>query len=172
MKPVATSSGQLTSQVHRPSLAPPCSENPGCLALSDDGRTPNVSMSVATDAQLVTGPICPSLSREATYPVSSVPKARPISPLSTGLASGVKLQGPPTQSPSLENLPNEVLFHIMGFLDVNDLLSTSRNQADVEIGKPSPSRYLASPGLALLSAPESPNGSAITSVVAIPSVPS
>lgn len=31
-----------------------------------------------------------------------------------------------TRLSHLEQLPNEVLFHILGFLDVNDLLSTSR----------------------------------------------
>jgi len=31
-----------------------------------------------------------------------------------------------TASASLSNLPNEILFHILGFLDVSDLLSTSR----------------------------------------------
>ncbi|KAF5678858.1 f-box domain-containing protein [Fusarium heterosporum] len=126
MKPVATPSGQLTSQEHRAFLAPPYSENPGCLVLSDNGKTPSASMFVTTDAQLVTDPICPSCPQEAAYPVSSVVKDRPASPISTGIAGGVKLQGLLTQSPSLENLPNEVLFHIMGFLDVNDLLSTSR----------------------------------------------
>ncbi|KAF4998336.1 hypothetical protein FGRMN_3216 [Fusarium graminum] len=126
MKPVATSSSQLTSQEHRVFLAPPCSEDPGCLALSENGKTPSTSMFVTTDAQLVTDPICPSYSQEAAYRVPAVAKDCPTSPLSTDIAGGVKLQGPLTQSPSLENLPNEVLFHIMGFLDVNDLLSTSR----------------------------------------------
>jgi hypothetical protein len=130
MKPVATSSGQLTSHVHQLSLASPRSENPSYLALTDHGKTISTSMFVATDARLAIDPMYPSLLRATSCPASPGAEVHHVSPVNPSVASSAKLQGALAQSPSLETLPNEVLFHIMGFLDVNDLLSTSRVSID------------------------------------------
>jgi hypothetical protein len=130
MKPVATSSGQLTSQVHHLSLASPRSENPSCLALADHGKTLSTSLFVTTDARLAIDPMYPSLLRETSCPASPGAEVGHVSPVNPSVANSAELPGALTQSPSLENLPNEVLFHIMGFLDVNDLLSTSRVSID------------------------------------------
>ncbi|KAF5025765.1 hypothetical protein F66182_2098 [Fusarium sp. NRRL 66182] len=126
MKPVATLPDQLTSQTRRLSLALPRPENPACLAPDGDSKTSNHATSVANDAQPAATPMAPGLERESAYPVSSVVGICSVSSLKTAVGGGVKLQGVVTQSPSLEVLPNEVLFHIMGFLDISDLLSTSR----------------------------------------------
>jgi hypothetical protein len=130
MEPVATSSSQLTSQVHQLSPASPCSENPSYLALTDHGKTLSASMSVTTDARLAIDPMYPNLLRQISCPASPGAEVQHVSPVNPSVVSSAKLQGALTQSPSLENLPNEVLFHIMGFLDVNDLLSTSRVSID------------------------------------------
>ncbi|KAG5662961.1 hypothetical protein KAF25_000897 [Fusarium avenaceum] len=126
MKPVATSSGQLTSHVHQLSLGSPRSENPSYLALTDHGKTISTSMFVATDARLSIDPMDPSLLRATSCPSFQEAGVHCVSPVNPSVTSSAILQGAVAQSPSLENLPNEVLFHIMGFLDVNDLLSTSR----------------------------------------------
>ncbi|PHH80650.1 hypothetical protein CDD83_3678 [Cordyceps sp. RAO-2017] len=42
----------------------------------------------------------------------------------------------PPRPPPLERLPNEVLLHILGFLDVDDLLSASRVRVACPVGPP------------------------------------
>jgi hypothetical protein len=130
MKPVATSPEQLTSQVHRLSFASPRLENPGCLAPGEDVKRSNPAMFVTTDARSATNPIAPSVPQEVVCLTFAAGDVCPASSLRTGAIRCIGLQCALAHSPSLEDLPNEVLFHIMGFLDVNDLLSTSRVSID------------------------------------------
>ncbi|KAF4961298.1 hypothetical protein FGADI_316 [Fusarium gaditjirri] len=126
MKPVATSPEQLTSQVHRLSFASPCLENAGCLAPGEDVNRSYPAMFVTTDARSAASPIVPSVPQEVACPTFATGDVCPGSSLRTSAVSCIRLQSALLLPPSLEDLPNEVLFHIMGFLDVNDLLSTSR----------------------------------------------
>ncbi|KAF4966229.1 hypothetical protein FSARC_6114 [Fusarium sarcochroum] len=126
MNPVATSPDQLTSQAHRLSPALPRPENPGCLPLAEDGKASSLATFAATDAQPADTSMKLSISREANCSASSIVDTRFVSPQGQGTVTSVGLYVGLAQSLSLENLPNEVLFNIMGFLDVSDLLSTSR----------------------------------------------
>ncbi|KAF5583257.1 f-box domain protein [Fusarium subglutinans] len=125
MKPVATSPEQLTSQVHGLSYGSPRLENAGCLAPGEDVNRSYPAMFVTTDARSAASPIAPSIPREVACLTFATGDVCPGSSLRTSAVSCIRLQNA-LLSPSLEDLPNEVLFHIMGFLDVNDLLSTSR----------------------------------------------
>ncbi|ESU11307.1 hypothetical protein FGSG_05358 [Fusarium graminearum PH-1] len=125
MNAVATSPGQVTSQVNQMSLASPHDEKPGCLALDEHGRAPSPATSLITDARPDVAPMDPSFCPEVP-PASSVVGTSPVSLFLRSTGGKVRLSETMVQYQSLEDLPNEVLFHIMGFLDVNDLLSTSR----------------------------------------------
>ncbi|KAF4335981.1 f-box domain protein [Fusarium beomiforme] len=126
MEPVATSPEQLTSQVHGLSFASPHLVNPGCLSTGEAAKRSNPTMLVTTDARSAASPIIPSVPQVVASPNFATGDVCPGSSLRTSAASCIGLQGAHLQSACLEDLPNEVLFHIMGFLDVNDLLSTSR----------------------------------------------
>ncbi|EXA47673.1 hypothetical protein FOQG_04230 [Fusarium oxysporum f. sp. raphani 54005] len=126
MKPVATSPEQLTSQVHRLSFASPRLESAGCLAPGEDVNRSYPAMFVTTDARSAASPIAPSVPQEVACLTFAAGDVCPGSSLRTSAVGCTRLQSALLLSPSLEDLPNEVLFHIMGFLDVNDLLSTSR----------------------------------------------
>ena len=130
MEAVATSSDQVTSQVDQMSAVSSRYGNANCLALAEDGKSPSPATSVITDARSdvtpVVTPVKSSLAWEATYPASSIMGNCSISSLLRSTKSGIGLPEAMVEHHSLEDLPNEVLFHIMGFLDVNDLLSTSR----------------------------------------------
>lgn len=130
MKVVATSSDQVTSQVDQMSAVSPRCGNANCLALAEDGKSPSPATSVITDARSDVTPVNSSLAWEATYPASSIMGNCSISSLLRSTKSGIGLPEAMVDHHSLEDLPNEVLFHIMGFLDVNDLLSTSRVSSD------------------------------------------
>ncbi|CEI68810.1 unnamed protein product [Fusarium venenatum] len=125
MSAVATSPGQVTSQVHQMPLTSPHHEKPDCLALNEDGRASSPATSLITDARPDIAPMNPNFYPEVP-PNSLIVGTSPVSLFFGGNESRVRLPEAIIQHQSLEDLPNEVLFHIMGFLDVNDLLSTSR----------------------------------------------
>ena len=110
-------------------MSPRCG-NANCLALTEDGKSPSSATSVITDARSDVTPVNSGLAWEAAYPASSIMANCSISSLLGSTKSGIRLPEAVVQHQSLEDLPNEVLFHIMGFLDVNDLLSTSRVSSD------------------------------------------
>lgn len=86
---------------------------------------------VVTDAQPSTMTIVPTLQRTALPALDEV-GSRSAEPWclefnSCGSCGQVfELPHVSPRQPTLEGLPNEVLFHILGFLDVDDLLSASR----------------------------------------------
>ncbi|KAM5371337.1 hypothetical protein ACJZ2D_008035 [Fusarium nematophilum] len=123
MKPVATSSDQLTSQTRRLSLCSPRPDDPGSLALAEGERAFSPASVAAADAQPPVASMVPSLPREVARP--AFPDVH-VLVAETDLCGVVGVRGVLPRPTCLENLPNEVLFHIMGFLDVSDLLSTSR----------------------------------------------
>ncbi|RGP76121.1 f-box domain-containing [Fusarium sporotrichioides] len=125
MNTVATSPGQVTSQVHQMSLASPHHKKPDCLALDKDGRAPSPATSRITDARPGAALVNPRSCSEVP-PTSSAVGTSPVSLFLRSSEGKIRLPEAIVQYQSLEDLPNEVLFHIMGFLDVNDLLSTSR----------------------------------------------
>lgn len=123
MEPAATPSDQLISQTHRLSLSSLSSDTP-----SNAGPTPGMdafspAMAVATDAQPVDEMVPNSLQTALSICLESDALhvyqhfGNDNDGHSRGAASHVLL---------LEDLPNEVLSHILGFLDVCDLLSVSR----------------------------------------------
>ncbi|KAI8686348.1 F-box domain-containing protein [Fusarium keratoplasticum] len=125
MKPVATSSDQLTSQTRRLSLLSPPSDDPGSLVPVEDGKPFSPAIPVVADAQPAAMSTIPSLLQEAACPASSHSNAGLVTQAegSEGCSGNVRAVLDP---PCLESMPNEVLFQIMGFLDVSDLLSASR----------------------------------------------
>ncbi|KAH7161612.1 hypothetical protein EDB81DRAFT_349933 [Dactylonectria macrodidyma] len=102
MEHAAPRTDQLISQMHSLPFSSPCLDSPGFS-------------------------MAPILSQEADLPASSDADAvlahHPIA-WHDGPRHG--LEGIQPVPLHLEHLPNEVLFHILGFLDVGDLLSTSR----------------------------------------------
>lgn len=132
MKPVATSSDQLTSQTRRLSLLSPPSGDPGSLVPVEDGKPFSpAAISVVADAQPAAMSMLPSLpQQEAAYPASSHSNAGlVIQAEGSECCSGGNVRAV-LDPPCLESMPNEVLFQIMGFLDVSDLLSASRVSID------------------------------------------
>lgn len=129
MKPVATSSDQLTSQTRRLSLLSPPSDDPGSLVPVEDGKPFSPAIPVVADAQPAAMSTIPSLLQEAACPASSHSNAGLVTQAegSEGCSGNVRAVLDP---PCLESMPNEVLFQIMGFLDVSDLLSASRVSID------------------------------------------
>jgi hypothetical protein len=107
------------------SLASPHHENPNCLVLNEDGRAPSPATSLVTDARPDIASMDPNF-YPGVPPDSSIVGTSPVSVFFSSTGGKVGLPEAIVQHQSLEDLPNEVLFHIMGFLDVNDLLSTSR----------------------------------------------
>jgi hypothetical protein len=107
------------------SLASPHHENPDCLALAEDGKATSPATSVITEARSDITPWNSSLLLEVPAASSTIGTCS-ASPLLRSTEGKVRLPEAIARRPSLEDLPNEVLFHVMGFLDVNDLLSTSR----------------------------------------------
>ncbi|KAF4972777.1 hypothetical protein FZEAL_9518 [Fusarium zealandicum] len=127
MKPVATSPDHLTPQTHRLSLLSPRHDDPGCLAPAENGRTFSPAILAVTDAQPASISMIPSPQREAAGPTFCDVDICPVTQREGFVrGSGSTAQGIVPSPPCLENMPNEVLFHIMGFLDVSDLLVTSR----------------------------------------------
>lgn len=122
MNAVATSPDQVIPQVHQLSLASPRHENPNRLALTQD----NLASSAIVDARSDLTSMNSSLLPDVPYLASSITGTFTVSLLPRNIEGRTRPPGAITQYHSLEDLPNELLFHIMGFLDVNDLLSTSR----------------------------------------------
>ncbi|KAF4469025.1 F-box domain-containing [Fusarium albosuccineum] len=124
MKPVATSSDQLTSQTRHLSLSSPRCDDPSYSVPAEDGGTFSPATLAAAGAQPAVISAVPSLQQEIACPGSS--PCLVAQPSGCDGDSGESFHRVLPGPPSFEDLPNEVLFHIMGFLDVDDLLSTSR----------------------------------------------
>ncbi|EEU38313.1 uncharacterized protein NECHADRAFT_91410 [Fusarium vanettenii 77-13-4] len=126
MKPVATSSDQLTSQTRRLSLLSPPSDDPGSLVPVEDGKPFSPAIPVVADAQPAAMSMIPSLPQEAACPASWHSNAGLVTQAEgSECCSGGNVRTV-LDPPCLESMPNEVLFQIMGCLDVSDLLSASR----------------------------------------------
>ncbi|KAG8668934.1 hypothetical protein FPOAC1_008318 [Fusarium poae] len=119
------------------SLASPHHENPNCLVLNEDGRAPSPATSLVTDARPDIASMDPNF-YPGVPPDSSIVGTSPVSVFFSSTGGKVGLPEAIVQHQSLEDLPNEVLFHIMGFLDVNDLLSTSRDEYFLSFTAPGP----------------------------------